>query len=77
MRVQMHPDKFFTAEQQKRLAHLMSKWRTARDSGSKLSTDQQAELETLIDAELEGSAKRVEALLNSKTNADKNKPSMN
>ena len=67
----MRPDKFFTAEQQKRLTDLMSKWRTARDSGSKLSADEQYELEALIDAQLEGSAKRAEALLASKINTDK------
>lgn len=65
----MRPDKFFTAEQQKRLAELMSEWRTARDSGNKLSAEKQSELEALIDAQLEGSARRAESLIE-KLNGD-------
>ncbi len=58
----MRPDKFFTAKQQKRLSDLMAKWRTARDSGNKLSPEEQSELEALVDAQLEGSAQRTKAL---------------
>jgi len=58
----MRPDKFFTAEQQKRLSDLMAKWRAARDAGNKLLSEDQAELEALIDAQLEGSVQRTKAL---------------
>ena len=57
------PDQFFTAEQQQRLTELMSRWRTARDMGKTLPPDEQAELEALVEAQLEGSAQRAEAML--------------
>lgn len=56
------PDRFFTAEQQQRLENLMSQWRTARAAGNQLPSAEYAELEALIEAELEGSARRVEAM---------------
>ena len=59
---QWQPDEFFTTAQQQRLSELMSRWRAARDSGKKLLADEQAELEALVDAQLEGSAKRAAAL---------------
>lgn len=59
---QMGPDEFFTAAQQQRLEELMSKWRTARDSGQQLSIEDQAELEALVEAQLAGSARRFEAM---------------
>jgi hypothetical protein len=46
------PDEFFTAEQLTRLRDLMDCWRKARDQGSVLPEQEQAELEQLIDAEL-------------------------
>ena len=58
----MKPDRFFSAEQIRRLAELMSKWRSARDSGTSLPADEQAELEALIAAELEGMIERTKAL---------------
>ncbi len=58
------PDEFFTEAQQTRLAELMQKWRIARDDGETLSNDEQSELEKLIEAELEGSARRAEKLAN-------------
>lgn len=57
------PDAFFTATQQQRLHGLMAKWRVARDTGAVLPADEDAELEALIDAELEASGKRTAALL--------------
>jgi len=60
---QMGPDQFFTAEQQQRLSELMSRWRVARDAGQKLPPGEQAELEALVEAQLEGSAQRAEAML--------------
>jgi len=59
----MQPDRFFTAEQRNRLQELMTKWRTARDVGTKLSDEEQAELESLVGAQLEGAANRAEAML--------------
>jgi len=41
----------------------MAKWRVARDTGAVLPADENAELEALIDAELEASGKRTAALL--------------
>jgi len=58
------PDEFFTESQQTRLAELMGKWRAARDTGKRLSGDEQSELEKLIEAELEGSGRRAEKLAN-------------
>ena len=57
------PDPFFTAEQQQRMTELMTLWRVARDAGGKLPPDEQAELEALVEAELEGAARRAEAML--------------
>ena len=59
---QWQPDKFFTAAQQQRLSELMARWRAARDVGKGLPADEQAELEALVNAQLEGSAKRAAAL---------------
>ena len=56
------PDRFFTAEQLRRLAELMSRWRAARDSGGKLPLGEQAELEALVEAELDGAARRAEVI---------------
>jgi hypothetical protein len=57
----MEPDEFFTAEQQQRLEELLSRWRVARDGGRQFPSEEQAELEALVEAQLEGSARRVEA----------------
>ena len=57
------PDRFFDANQQRRLAELMAQWRTARDAGTTLPAVEQAELDTLIDEEIRASAKRTTALL--------------
>jgi hypothetical protein len=59
----LRPDRFFTAVQQQRLASLMSRWRDARDAGTVLSTEEQAELEALVEAELQAATKRADALL--------------
>jgi hypothetical protein len=60
----LRPDQFFTAAQQERLVALMACWRTAREQGTTLPIAEQAELETLIDAELRASAARAAALAN-------------
>jgi len=62
--VQSHqPDRFFDANQQRRLGELMQRWRTARDQGRLLSTGEQAELEKLADTELLAAAARAEEML--------------
>lgn len=53
------PDRFFTAAQQQRLDELMARWRTLRDQGTPLPTDEQAELEALVAAELRASSARA------------------
>ena len=58
-----HPDPFFTANQQQRLAMLMAQWRTARDQGQLLPAAEQAELGELVAAELRASANRATVLL--------------
>ena len=58
----LHPDRFFTAAQQQRLATLMVRWRTTRDQGTTLPADEHTELEALIDAELQASAARAAGL---------------
>jgi hypothetical protein len=56
------PDRFFTAEQQQRLEALMAHWRAARDAGTALSPQEQAELEALVEAEVRAAAERARAL---------------
>ena len=57
------PDRFFTAAQQQRLAELMQRWRTARDTQQPLAPADQAELDALVAAELEAARQRAAALL--------------
>jgi hypothetical protein len=59
----LRPDRFFTAQQQQRLGELMARWRAARDSGTALPPDEQAELESLADAEVHAATQRAAALL--------------
>jgi hypothetical protein len=59
----MRGDRFFTAEQQRRLAELMERWRAARDAGQALSAEEQAELDALVAAELEAAIQRAASLL--------------
>jgi hypothetical protein len=59
----LRPDQFFTAEQQQRLEELFAKWREARDRGAALPAAEQAELESLVNAELDGSSERVHAMV--------------
>jgi hypothetical protein len=60
----MKPDRFFNEQQQKRLAELMQRWRLARDQGKSLGSDEQAELDQLVQAEVKASAERVVAMRN-------------
>jgi hypothetical protein len=57
------PDRWFAAEKRQRLADLMGRWRGARDTGQRLSDAEQAELESLIEAELKAAAARTQEAL--------------
>lgn len=57
------PDRFFDAKQQQRLGNLMEQWRIKRDRHDLLPSEEQAELEDLVDQELRASAARAEAML--------------
>lgn len=46
------PDTFFSAKQQERLSELMNLWRLARDQGQELPSEQQVELNGLVEIEL-------------------------
>ena len=58
----LRPDSFFDAQQQRRLGEMMDAWREARDMGAALPPAEQAELDGLIEAELNGSASRAAML---------------
>jgi hypothetical protein len=51
-------DALFTAEQQQRLAELMTRWRAARDSGTPFPPEEQAELDSLVEVELRAALQR-------------------
>jgi phenylpyruvate tautomerase PptA (4-oxalocrotonate tautomerase family) len=59
----LRPDGFFTAQQQERLGELMTRWRSARDANGALKREEQAELEALIEAELNAAIRRSESAL--------------
>ena len=59
----LKPDRYFTAEQRQRLGDLMKRWREARDAGHALPAADQAELQKLVEAELDASAQRTAALV--------------
>lgn len=59
----MRPDAFFTAAQQQRLGELMDRWRVARDRGTALAAEEQAELDALVAAELAAATRRAAALV--------------
>src|ERR1051325_99340 len=62
--VQNHrPDRFFTAQQRARLEDLVERWRTARDTGKSFPASEQAELNALVDAEVQASGERAAAAL--------------
>lgn len=56
------PDQFFSAEQQRRLAELMERWRAARDQGQALPAQEQSELDALVADELRAATERAAAL---------------
>jgi hypothetical protein len=55
----LRPDRFFPVEQRQRLDELMARWRAGRDTGTTLSAEEHAELERLVDEEVEAAAKRA------------------
>lgn len=57
------PDEFFRVEQQERLSELMSLWRLARDQGRELPSEQQAELDSLVEIELKAATARTAVLM--------------
>lgn len=57
------PDLFFSAEQQQRLSELMVLWRSARDQGQELPPEQQAELNSLVELELQAATARTSVLM--------------
>jgi hypothetical protein len=57
------PDWFFSTEQQQRLSELMNLWQTARDHEQTLPPEQQAELDSLVEAELKAATARTAALV--------------
>src|SRR6516164_6622986 len=59
----MQPDELFTAAQQQRLAELLTRWRAARDAGTSLPSQEQAELEALVEAELRAAGERSAVLV--------------
>ena len=59
----LRPDRFFTADQQERMAELMARWRAVRDAGATLPAHDQAELEGLIQTEVEAASQRAKELL--------------
>jgi hypothetical protein len=56
----LRPDGFFTAVQQQRLEGLMTRWRTALDSGRSLAEQERVELQSLVDVELDAARRRAE-----------------
>jgi hypothetical protein len=59
----MEADSFFTADQRRRLAELMDRWRSARDQAHVFPPEEQAELEALTEAEVRASTDRAVAWL--------------
>lgn len=57
------PDDFFNSEQQERLSELMNRWRLMRDKGQVLPSEEQAELDCLVEAELKAATARAAALM--------------
>jgi hypothetical protein len=60
----LKPDEFFTAAQQQRLQQLLARQRDSREgTGPALSAEERSELESLVDAELDGAAARAAAMV--------------
>jgi predicted Zn-dependent protease with MMP-like domain len=61
------PDEFFNQQQSDRPQFLMGKWREARDCDRALGAAEQAELEALVEAEVDASTKRATAAFRART----------
>ncbi len=59
----LRPDEFFTAAQQDRLLALLAGRREAQQRGRDLEPVEEAELELLVQAELDGAARRAAAMI--------------
>ncbi|MGB0387747.1 MAG: hypothetical protein ACPGWR_23260 [Ardenticatenaceae bacterium] len=57
------PDPFFTSQQQARLEKLMSRFHAAGNTTDYFSTEEKEEFEQLIEAELEATIARTDAIL--------------
>lgn len=55
----LRPGRFFPTEPRRHLAELMDRWKAARDAGSGLSPEEQAELERLADDEVRSAGERA------------------
>ena len=55
----VRPDTLFTETQHARLSELMTLWRNARDQGKELSSEQQNELDQLVELELNAATDRT------------------
>jgi hypothetical protein len=55
-------DPFFGAAQQQRLAELMASFHAAQEQGRQLPADQQSELNSLVERELQAAGERAAAL---------------
>ena len=58
------PDAFFTSGQQARLRELMERFHEARATGKELPSEEQKELEALVDSEWEAAIDRGAEILN-------------
>ena len=56
----LRPDRFFTAEQRRRLDELMDRWRAVHDSGGELPAEERDELQGLVNAEIGATAQRAD-----------------
>ncbi len=61
----LYADRHFNVGQQERLSELMTLWRSARDRGQELPPEQQAELNDLVELELQAATTRTEGFIQS------------
>ena len=59
----MSPDQFFSSEQRRRLEGLVTLWRDAVARNRSLSSEEQAELEQLVEAEVRATTARAAELI--------------
>jgi hypothetical protein len=66
----MPSDEFFSETDCARLAELMERWRKARDGGGCLPSEEQAELDELVAAELVAATNRARAQVKARSASD-------